>query len=185
MSKKSTIEHIVEEINETVIRQLKCKTGEEFHGQFFGIAFPVLIKDEDGERSFPAIIDTEGECSYVFSDDSYSFGIYHRLLSKTYSQAKGFGDGNLDIENDEMAMIVWGFSNQLDMNALDFEREIITPSIPKKATLVSSDFDSYRIANGEFRNANYLNKPEEFIFSVKYKVQFKFDRICALEKNCI
>ena len=182
---KSTIENIVENINETIIRQLKCKTGDEFPGQLFGIAFPIQIKDVDSELSIPAIIDTDGECSYVFSDDSFSFGLYHRILSKSYGKAKGFGDGDLDVETDEMSMIVWGFSNQLKMNSLDFEREIIIPSIPKKALLVSSDFDSYRVANNEFRNANYLNKPEEFIFSVKYKVQFKFDRICTLETNCI
>jgi len=182
---KSTLDNIVEKINETIIRQLTCKTGKEFPAQLFGIAFPVQIKDVETDSSFPAIIDMDGECSYVFSDDSYSFGVYHRLLSKSYSQVKGFGDGNIDVEIDDMAMVVWGFSNQLGMNALDFEREIIIPSIPKLAALVSSDFDSYRVSNGEFRNANYLNKPEEFIFSVKYKVQFKFDRICALETNCI
>jgi hypothetical protein len=121
----------------------------------------------------------------VFSDDSFSFGLYHRLLSKTYGKVKGFGDSDMDTETDDMSMIVWGLSNQLNMNALDFEREIIIPSIPQQALLVSSDFDSYRIANSEFRNSNYLNKPEEFIFSVKYRVQYKFDRICALETNCI
>ena len=182
---KSTVENIVEKINETVTRQLQCKTGKEFPAQLFGIAFPVQIQDDDSDRSIPAIIDTDGECCYVFSDDSYSFGLYHRLLSKSYSQVKGYGDGNLDVELNEMTMVVWGFSNQLSIGALDFEREIIIPSIPKLASLVSSDFDSYRVANGEFRNANYLNKPEEFIFSIKYKVQFKFDRNCALEKNCI
>ena len=143
------------------------------------------IQDDDTNSSIPAIIDMGGDCHYVVSDDDYSYGVYHRLLSKSYSKVKGFGDGDLDVEIDEIVMIVWGFSNQLDMNSLDFEREIIIPSIPKLAALVSSDFDSYRVANSEFRNVGYLNKPEEFIFSVKYKVQFKFDRICALETNCI
>jgi hypothetical protein len=182
---KSTIENTVEKINETIIRQLRCKTGEEFPAQLHGIAFPIQIKDVDLDSAIPAIIDTDGECRYVFSDDSFSFGLYHRLLSKTYSEVKGFGDSNMNVETDDMLMVIWGFSNQLSMNALDFERKIIIPSIPQKAALVSSDFDSYRIANSEFRNSNYLNKPEEFIFSVKYKVQYKFDRICALETNCI
>ena len=182
---KSTVENIVEKINETITGQLRCKTGKKFPGQLFGIAFPVQIQDIGTDSSIPGIIDTDGECHYVFSDDDYSFGVYHRLLSKTYNKMKGFGDGDLDVEIDDMVMIVWGFSNQLGMNALDFEREIIIPSIPKLAQLVSSDFDSYRVANSEFRNATYLNKPEEFIFSVKYKVQFKFDRICSLETNCI
>jgi len=182
---KSIIDDIVGKINDAVARQLQCKTGKEFPAQMLGIAFPVQIKDENLDAAIPAIIDTDGECHYVFSDDSYAFGIYHRLLLKSYGKAKGFGDSDFDTETDDMTIIVWGFSNQLEMNALDFEREIIIPSIPKQALLVSSDFDSYRIANSEFRGLNYLNKPEEFIFSVKYRVQYKFNRICALETNCI
>ena len=182
---KSTVETIVEKINEAIDRQLICRTGNEFAGQLLGIAFPIQIKDELTDSSMPAIIDTDGECSYVFSDDSYAYGLYHRLLSKTYAKEKGFGDGDRDIEINEMAIVVWGFSNQLEMNAIDFERQIIIPSIPKKAALVASDFDSYRVSNSEFRNANYLNKPEEFIFSVRYKVQFLFDRDCELERKCV
>jgi len=181
----STIENIVTEINKTILLQLKCKLGEDFNAQLHKIAFPCQIQDENTDRAIPAIIDTDGECKFVFSDDDYSFGLYHRLLSKTYSREKGFGDGDIDVELNEMSIIVWGFSNQLKMNAIDFEREIIIPSIPKKAALVSTDFDSYRVANSEFRNTTYLNKPEEFIFSVKYKVQFKFKRICLLETDCI
>ena len=179
---KSTVENIVEKINETIAGQLKCKTGKEFPGQLLGIAFPIQIQDDDTNNSIPGIIDTDGECHYVFSDDDYAFGVYHRLLSKSYSKIKGFDD---DVVINDITMIVWGFSNQLGMNALNFERKIIIPSIPKLAQLVSSDFDSYRVANSEFRNATYLYKPEEFIFSVKYKVQFKFDRICVLETKCI
>jgi len=182
---KLTINDIVEKINGTIIRQLKCKTGEEFPAQLFGISFPIQIKDTDSDGSFPAVIDTDGECRYVFSDDDFAFGLYHRLLSKTYDKAKGYGDGDSDTETDEMITVVWGFSNRLGINALDFEHEIIIPSIPKECALVSSDFDSYRVVNNEFRNINYLNKPEEFIFSVKYKFRHVFNRICVSETNCI
>lgn len=181
---KSKIENIVEKINETIVRQLKCKTGEEFPIQAFGIAFPIQIKDEESDSSFPAIVLKDGECHYVFSDDSYAAGLYHRIISKSYNKVKGFGRDDLDIEVNDIIMVIWGFSNQIDMNALEFEREIIIPSISKHVALVSSDFDSHRVSQSEFRNINYLNRPEEFIFSVKYKVQCTFDRKCALETHC-
>jgi hypothetical protein len=181
---KSTLEKTVEKINETIVRQLKCRAGGEFPVRTFGIAFPVQIVDEDTESSIPAIVLNDGECCYVFSDDDYPVGLYHRLLSKSYAKAKGFGGGYLDVETDDVSLIVWGFSNRLNMSPVEFEREIVIPSIPKSAALVSSDFDSRRVVGGEFRNVNYVNRPEEFIFSVKYRVQFTFDRVCALEKNC-
>ncbi|MDR1221338.1 MAG: hypothetical protein LBL07_00460 [Tannerella sp.] len=181
---KSALEKTVEKINETIVRQLRCKTGNEFPVRTFGIAFPVQIMDGDTESSIPAIVLNDGECHYVFSDDDYPVGLYHRLVSKSYAKAKGYGDGDLDIETDDVSLIVWGFSNRLNMSPVEFEREIVIPSIPKSAVLVSSDFDSHRVIGGEFRNVNYVNRPEEFILSVKYRIQFKFDRICALEKNC-
>ena len=182
---KLTVESVVEKINETIIRQLQCKTGKDLPIQDFGLASPVQITDEDSDSSMPAIILNSGECYYVFSDDEYAAGFYHRLLRKGYGKAKGFGDGDIDIEISDISLIAWGFSNQLSMSNIDFEREIIIPSIPKHVDLLSSDFDSHRVAHSEFRNINYLNKPEEFIFSVNYRVQCKFDRKCALETNCI
>jgi hypothetical protein len=181
---KSTLEKTVEKINETIIRQLRCKTGNEFPVQAFGVAFPIQIMNEDTESSIPAIVLNNGECRYVFSDDDYPAGLYHRLLSRSYAKAKGFGDGDLDVEINDVSLIVWGFSNRLNMSPVEFEREIIIPSIPRPAMPVSSDFDSRRVIGSEFRNINYVNRPEEFILSVKYRVQFKFDRVCALEKNC-
>jgi hypothetical protein len=128
--------------------------------------------------SMPAIIDNDGECHYVLTDDNYPLGWYHRLISKSYSKGKGWGDGNLDIETCEMLLVCWGLSNILNMQAEEVESKIITPSIPEKFDLVSSNFDAKSVLNSEFRNINYLNKPEEFIFSVKYKVPKTFKRKC-------
>ena len=182
---KSTIENIVKETNETILRQLKSKTGEDLPAHTYGIAFPIHLKDEESGDSVTAIIGIDGVLNYVMSDDSIAFGLYHRLRSKSYKETKGFGDADLDTETSDMSLIVWGFSNRLGMGAIDFEREIIIPSIPPKASLIASDFDAYRVVNGEFKGINYLFKPDEFIFSVKYKVESQFDRKYRLGKNCV
>jgi hypothetical protein len=180
-----SIESIVQKINETAVRQLECETGEIFPVQAFGLAFPVQITEGDSDQSIPALILNDGECVYPFSDDDFAAGWYHRMSKKAYGKVSGYGDGDIDVEIADIVLVVWGFSDQLGMSNLEFEKNILIPSIPKYASLVSSDFDSYRVCHSEFRNVNYLNKPEEFVFSVSYRVQYKFDRACALETNCV
>ena len=178
------IEEVVNSINDTIAEQFQCVTGKNSIVNAYGLATPVQATEEGSDNSFPAIIANDGECYYVFSDDEYPLGFYHRLLSKTYGKSKGFGDTDIDVEQCEVILVVWGFSNQLEMSALETESKIIIPSIPKEAQLVSSNFDTYNVIHSEFRNINYLNRPEEFVFSVKYKVQYKFNRKCALKTNC-
>ena len=178
------IEQIVEQINESIVKLLRCKSEcEDLSFKVHGIASPIQVQEEESDKSIPAIILNNGDCEYVFSDDDYSAGCYHRINSKTYGTAKGFGDNDRDTENVEVVLVVWGFQNQLNVSNLEFEREIIVPAIPQKALLVSTDFNSYRVANSEFRNINYLPKPEEFIFALRYKVQYAFERKC-LKIDC-
>jgi hypothetical protein len=128
--------------------------------------------------SIPAIIDNNGECHYVFTDDSYGAGWYHRLVSRNYSKVKGWGDGDRDVQTDEIVLVCWGLSNILNMQAELLESKVVIPAIPAKADLVSSIFDAKSVLSGEFRNFNYLNKPEEFVFSVRYRLSTAFERKC-------
>lgn len=175
------IDNVIVAINSNVsIRSEElCKCKDPI---LHGIASPVLIRSSyEGEDqvAYPAIIDNEGECKYVFADDDYSFGLYHRIISRNYSQAKkGYGDTNYDVAIDEIVLICWGFRNQLNMDALSFENQIIVPALPKEAILIQSNFDQFSVFNGEFKNVVYNLIPELFLFSVKYKVQYVFNREC-------
>ncbi|PXV61171.1 hypothetical protein CLV62_1254 [Dysgonomonas alginatilytica] len=151
----------------------------------YGLALSILVRsldeDEDEDQiAYPAIVDNEGECKYVFADDDYSFGVYHRILNRSYSQTKkGYGDTNYDIATDEMILICWGFRDLLKMDSLTFESQIIVPSLPKEALLVQSNFDQFSVFNNEFKNVVYNLIPELFLFSIKYKVQYTFNRECV------
>ncbi|MDR2085756.1 MAG: hypothetical protein LBP72_01120 [Dysgonamonadaceae bacterium] len=169
---------IIDDINAQIENAIRCLFGDEMPFLGFTLAKPVQITDDTTDMSMPAIIDNNGECHYVFTDDSYAIGWYHRLLSRNYSAKPGFGDNNLDVKNDEILLVCWGLSNVLQMQAEEVESKVIVPSIPGNALLVSSNFDAKSVLSGEFRNINYLNKPEEFIFSVKYRVQTAFNRKC-------
>lgn len=175
------IEEVINSINDSIAEQFQCITGKDSIVNAYGLANTIQITEEGSDNSIPAVTTNDGECYYVFSDDEYPLGFYHRLLSKTYGKAKGFGDQDIDVEQCELILVVWGFCDKLEMSALDTERQIIIPAIPKEAQLVSSNFDSYNVIRSEFRNINYLNRPEEFVFSVKYKVQYKFQRKCLLK----
>lgn len=175
------IDKVIEAINSNIGNRAEdlCKMNNPV---LYGIASPVLIRsDYEGEDqvAYPAIIDNEGEGKYVFADDDYSFGVYHRIISRNYSQTKkGYGDSNYDIAIDDITLICWGFRNQLNMDALSFENQIIVPALPKEALIVQSNFDQFSVFNGEFKNVVYNLIPELFLFSVKYKVQYVFNREC-------
>jgi hypothetical protein len=175
------IDNVIQAINSNIsIRSEElCKCKDPV---LYGIAAPVLIRsnyEEEDQVVYPAIIDNEGECKYVFADDDYSFGIYHRLVNRGYATTKGVGDTNLDVRIDEIILICWGFRNILRMSSENFEREIIIPSLPKEALLVQSNFDKFGVFNNEFKNVTYNLIPELFLFSVKYKVQYIFERRCV------
>jgi len=174
------IEDVANSINYNIKSRAEeiCKCNNSL---LCGLASPILVRsmDEDDQVAFPAVINNDGECKYVFSDDDYSFGIYHRIINRSYSQNKqGYGDTNYDVAIDEIVLICWGFRNQLNMDALSFENQIIVPALPKEALLIQSNFDQFGVFNGEFKNVIYNLIPEQFLFSVKYKVQYVFNRKC-------
>jgi len=171
------MDELINDIDIRIADAVRCTIGEKILCKPFGFAKPINIQD-DSEYSMPAIVDNDGECHYVFTDDNMGIGWYHRLISRSYSKTKGFGDSDLDVQTDDIILVVWGLSYILNMQAEQVEREIIIPSIPSKYGLVSSNFDEKSILSGEFRNFTYLNKPEEFILSVRYKVSTIFNRKC-------
>jgi hypothetical protein len=173
---------VIDNINAGIISAIECLFGGEAPFMAFGLAKPVQIAEERSDMSIPAIIDNKGECHYVFTDDDYAIGWYHRLVARNYSKSKAWGDSDNDVKTDEILLVCWGFSNVLNMQAEEVESGIIIPAIPMRSDLVASNFDAKSVLNGEFRNINYLNKPEEFIFSVKYKVSKVFMRKCRRTK---
>jgi hypothetical protein len=175
------IEAIINKINDN-IRKRSTELCDIKTPALFGLAEPVLIKsdDEDNNAAYPAIIDNEGECNYVFADDDYSFGVYHRLLSRNYqTNTKSWGDTNRDICLDEILLICWGFRNNLRMNQYDFERQIIDYSMSGEVVLVQTNFDKTVVFNNEFKNVAYSLPPELFLFSLRYKVRYDFNRKCV------
>jgi hypothetical protein len=150
----------------------------------YGLCDPIVSKPlgEEGQ-TYPAEIDLTGEGDYPFIDDDNFFGCYHRLLGKTYSTVKGYGDSNQDVEVAEVVVIAWGRPVYFSKRAEDIERTIIIPAIPKAAKLVQSNFDAVSVFSSEFKGVPFYIPSSMFLFSVRYKIQYIFDRECITTSN--
>ncbi|GHT33558.1 hypothetical protein FACS189434_07970 [Bacteroidia bacterium] len=174
-----TIENIINTINANIKAQIACKTGlDASQFRFFGLASLIRVKDESISYFQPTAVHNSGECVSVSPDDCDAAGGYHRILSKTYQDGQQWGNTRETVETSEMKLVVWGFTRALQMSQYDFERDIIVPAMPDGISLVSTNFDSHQTATEEFKGMDYLIPPEEFMFSVKYRYQWKFNRKC-------
>lgn len=143
-----------------------------------GLASPILVLSQD-ETAFPSVIDhLTGECEPVFLDDDYACGWYHRLLSKAYGKAKGFGDSDRDVEIADLLLICWGFTKVTEKTAEQVESNIIIPAMPNAVQLIAANFDQFNVFSQEFKKVDYNLHPEEFLFSFRYRVQYPFSRDC-------
>lgn len=166
---------------EDIVNIINANISETISGKdkvLFGISQTAIVIDSKGETRFPAIIDNDGECHYTFLDDKFKFGCYHKLIGKTYNQVSGFGRNNRDVEIAEIMIICWGFRNKLRMSSEQVESNIIIPCLPKEGILFQSNFDQFSIFSSEFKGIDFNIRPNEFLLSVKYKVQYAFNREC-------
>lgn len=144
--------------------------------QVSGLAIPIIQKD--GEDVFyPAVISEDGEGVYVFVDDNYRFGIYHRLIGIDYTTqtGKGYGDGERIKPIADILLVCWGFLDFTTANEL--ERKLFNLS-PKEVRFTISNFDRKHVFAGEFSGITFNLPPEIFLFSIRYKVQFSIDKNC-------
>jgi hypothetical protein len=137
--------------------------------QLFGLAEPILRTDSE-EQKFPALVDDSGECQEVFVDDDGPVGIYHRLLSKTYTPSrKQLGDGgDVDVVAD-LLLVCWAFRNKIHANADKLE-SLIYAALPKNTTPIQTSFDRFSVFAGEFSGVPFFLTEKVMLFSMKYRV---------------
>jgi hypothetical protein len=169
------ITEVVKQINDSLLPSF-----EDIDVSIFGIAESILVREDDKESDdvyIPSIIDSDGECHSVFVDDDYKLGIYHRVLGKTYTNQpnKGFGDGSGVLVVADMQLVCWGFSTAVEAESVE---QLIFSKSPEAMRFVSSDFDRKKVFSSEMQGIPFFLPPEVFLFSIKYKVQYKAKRAC-------
>lgn len=136
------------------------------------IAEVAIVNMKGSQKSFPALFDVNGEGKYPFLDDAFDLGFYHRVNSNRYlPNYQNFGRNKDRYVESDMMLIVWGFSKVLQLSKYLIE-ETIRKYFPEEALLMQSTFDSLQIFQREFKGYKFNIRPEEFVFSIQYKVRY-------------
>lgn len=146
--------------------------------KLYGLSEQVVLRDTDGDRWAPFVVDRYSEDTDVWIDDDMSLGIYHRLLAKNYSipeKRSGWGDDIIQTVNADMILVCWAFRKYFGENGTaDTLERIIYSSLTTfkdeyRTYAVTSNFDRKSVFNGEFTGVTF-NLPEDvLLFSMRYK----------------
>jgi hypothetical protein len=166
------ISNIINKINEDIAAKTAaytCLSGM----RLLGLAEPVLRVASE-EEVFPVIVDNSGEDTALFVDDDFPAGIYHRLLSKTYSvlpRKQQYGDQNIQMAEAELLLICWAFRQSVHTTA-DVLESLIYSSFDESIKAVQSNFDRHAVFNGEFSGVSFFLPEDVMLFSMKYRFRF-------------
>jgi len=174
----------VNKINRSIaenLKQLKCLKCYKL----FGIAEP-FVRRHNKDKWIPAIIDNESEGSYVFADDDYQLGLYHRLLSKAYSVEKKrqYGSDIIETITTDMILVCWVFRRNLGKNgtADTFER-IVYSSLSNEMLALQSNFDRKSVFANEFQGMEFFLPEDVLLFSMRYRFAYPTQRDCIKIEN--
>lgn len=164
---------IVEKINGTIA---DTSGLNEDAMQLFGIADPVIIRDE-GDVTLPVIIDADGECHDVLLDDTFDISLFHRLNKKTYTndRIKGFGNDPQRVCIHDMSLFVSGKRHAIDLYRLEHlcvaAIEGACMGMRNAYTEVSeTDFNRIRVFTNEYSGIPFPLQPDIFLFKINYKL---------------
>jgi hypothetical protein len=166
------ISKIIHKINEAIATKTaaySCLSGM----RLFGLAEPIL-RSASEEEVFPVIVSNEGEDTALFVDDDFPAGIYHRLLSKTYTALplkQQVGDQNMQLAEAELLLICWAFRQSVHTTA-DVLESLIYSSFDESIKAVQSNFDRRAVFSGEFSGVSFFLPEDVMLFSMKYRFRY-------------
>ncbi len=186
------LDNIVTEINDAV----KSKLTAFPVADYFGITYSMPKKDGKRLLYLPAIIDFNGEAKWVTFDDIRDLTLYHKINTSTYSQIKSgsYGDGYDYIQQSyEMDLIVMSDRKKVNVQPDTLEMAIGS-NIPSKSimsgfeyiniTATSSNHSSRNVFATEFSGVDYFLKPEHILFSIRYRVELRYQKGCISLCQC-
>ena len=156
----------IEQINDII----KAKMPP-INSQMFGMAESVVLRKEDADVVFPAVVEADGECVHDLLNDAYDCGLYHRLLDKTYAQESAGGFGNhpqLD-ETNNMCLIAYG--KRAAIHAGELEKMAVDAIMACGGVVESSTFDRLSVFATEFQGIQFFLRPEIFLFRINYSIR--------------
>ena len=183
---------IVNGINEA----LRAKLTAFPSTYYSGIANPIARKIDNTYEFIPAIILTSGEARYLTFDDIDEMGIYHRIVSSSYTQDKNqsYGDSYTSFQqNYDIDLIVMANRSRVEVSPDVLEAAIASnfpagdkpPGVNYLNILpLSANHNSRSLFSQEFQGVAYYLKPEHIFFSIRYRVELKYVKGCISLCQC-
>jgi len=192
------------EIVNSALRAVSLKDTRFESGRYEAIAVDVSRKmDDDNIQTFPAVMDENYEAKEIVVNDTYPIIIYHKVLSKAYKPETApsgqFGDGNRYVnETVTVKMVVYGKYSALRLTREQLEA-LITSNFPDNIpdaqaralkldnltiTLNSSDMNSAKVWQEEYKGIPLYLAPEDILFSIGYSINSRFRKGCINICDC-
>jgi len=164
---------------------------------YAGIAYALVKKEGKGSQSLPAIIDLNGDAKWISFDDINELIIYHKINNSTYSQLKqgSYGDGyDMFQHNYEIDLIVMADRKKVRVDP-DVLEAAIASNIPTKLPLpaglnfmnivtVNANHNSRSLFGQEYPGVDYYLKPEHIFFSIRYRIELRYQKGCISLCQC-
>ena len=165
---------VIYSINETIASIFDA----EANVQLYGIAESVAARDEEGEKTVPAIVLPSGECLGVYSlADMKDATFYHRLHNTNFTLTTSFGSRKAYERVSDVSLVVFGKRAKHDQYAL---ADAVCEALGSRTdiTLQSVDYNLLQIFSSEYSGLTCFLNPDYFLFRINY-------RITSTQDGCI
>lgn len=169
----------IDNLNTAFADAIEKLVGTKANAQLYGVAEPVLVRDHDKERTFPAIVTCKGECLDVLADcDINDVVLYHRMRNKTYTPDSSHSRGSRVAYRStlDMTLLVYG---KRKVNQMTLEESLCNViSRESSCAIMSSNFNALEVYAEEYRGMPFVLNPEYFLFKINYQITGIFDNGC-------
>jgi len=174
--------------------------------EFNAIAYPVMVDNRDDRQQIsPCIPLSAGEYKQMMFDDTKSFVLYHKILSKSYQRVENDGSsfGRVSGRNmravTQMQMVFLCNRDIIKILTEELEALVVTNFPDGKETgfktisssilgvdikPVNSDFDYTRLWIQEFKGYEFNVNPDRAMLSVNYTIESTFKTKCFKLCDC-
>lgn len=143
----------------------------------YGIAEPVLVRDDEQQVTVPAVVTDYGECFNVFDNtDEHDIICYHRINSTSFAESGGYGSTPEYTQESQVSLVLYGKRTIGKYMAVDIvSRELLAM---KNVRLVGVDYDAIQILASEYAGLPYFLGPDYFLVRVNYRLTTRLSIRC-------
>lgn len=184
------------EINRRIKSKLNTKPFQK--GEFYIIAELVNRGDGENIQTIPAIVDNDGECTYVGIEDKYPYQSYWRIngFKQTYENQNTFGnDAPFIKQSSEVYFVVMADRAKVQLNREEIV-SLVASAFPQDLSkaflqsisgnvLLSVDLldlniniDKDAIFDRECQNVSLSLPPNVIMFSVEFTLEILINQAC-------